>query len=192
MDRFFTRRRLPGNFLVNDVEETVFPLLGALGSDGVAKQYDSRSSLAFGPQCLQQASARQPAAVAIVGSDVFDGQFRVFETGIDDHDGNTLLDRSLNWRDHRLAVLRCDDDPADAPADLSVHDADLREGVALAQRAIPNHFDVDAVAGMEVVGRTHGATVDRLPELVRHSLWNDGNPIIGRNALAAGGRQRED
>ena len=59
------------------------------------------------------------------------------------------------------------------------------KGVALAQRAIPNHFDVDAVAGMEVVGRTHGATVDRLPELVRHSLWNDGNPIIGRNAIGS-------
>src|SRR5947209_6959758 len=82
--------------------------------------------------------------------------------------------------DSRAIVERCEHDAVDALTEEVLDDFDLLVPIVLFHRSFPD--DVDAL----LVPRLHRTGMDRLPELVRGALGNDGEAFLRRSGRRAG------
>ena len=103
-------------------------------------------------------------------------------TGMPARDG--FLDRP----DERPGVERRQHDAADALAQEALDDLDLLLAIVLAERALPDHVDVDALRLQLALGLDR-AGVDGAPELVGRALGDD-RDLIARLVRARGARRR--
>ncbi len=91
------------------------------------------------------------------------------EGGIEDDNGDLLIDHGLDWSDQGGVVERGEDDPVDALGLELLNDLDLLGAVVLLVRALPNDRDTQVFAGLL------GALLHALPEDMRGALGNDGD-----------------
>ena len=83
-----------GEFLGDRVEETFFAVLGTFAAGAVAKEDD----VALAAQSLAEFFGGEFSAMLVIGGDVADVEVGIFQTAIEDHDGNVgflgLLDNA--------------------------------------------------------------------------------------------------
>src|SRR5205085_1844626 len=108
---------------------------------------------------------------------VLDDQILIVQARVDDDHGYALRHGPFHGGDHGLAVLRRQYDAIDAGADAPIHNPNLRQGIALAQGAVPDDFNADPVL-LQVGGSAQSTTVNRLPEFVRQAFGDNRDAIL--------------
>src|SRR5262249_18300138 len=95
----------------------------------------------------------------------------------DNNNGNAFVHHVDDAIEHPFAVLRGEDQSLDARSRLQIDEVDLFASLALFLWPVP----IDGLGypfGAVVRAGTLGTPVDRLPELVRQPLGNDGDSIL--------------